>query len=456
MATLHEEPGGGQIVIVKGAPEAVLRFCSCAADARPLDQAQVAGMIDLLAASGMRVLAVASRQPTGPLERLSCDDLAPATFLGLVGSFDAPRPEAISAIAVCTGAGIRVKMVTGDHKETARAIGADIGLAPEIHDVVTGPEIAGMSQSELQGAAEACNVFARVEPERKLRLVKALQAQGEVVAMTGDGVNDAPALKQADIGVAMGKTGTASAREAADIILVDDNFASIAAAVEEGRRCYDNLMKALMFLLPTNIGQSLVVLIGVFFFPVENGIPLLPIIPIQVLWINLVTGVTLALPLAFETSEPDLMKRPPRRRDEPLFDARIVLRTILVGALIGAGGVGLFLNEYFLVRLAHDVPPEVVLRRAQTMAATTVVLFQVFYLFQCRSLRRSIFRLGWLSNSAVWIGVISTVALHAAFVHVPIMNTLFHSSPLGAREWFLSALVATSVVPVVAAHKALH
>jgi magnesium-transporting ATPase (P-type) len=455
MATLHEEHGGRQLVIVKGAPETVLGFCSRLAGTPTLDEQRILGVVDLLSASGMRVLAVASRRPLRRLASLSFEDLAPATFLGLVGSFDPPRAEAALAVARCHAAGIRVKMVTGDHPETARAIGAAIGLGTESRRVVTGPEIAKLPQAELEALAMESELFARVEPEHKLRLVKALQARGEVVAMTGDGVNDAPALKQADVGVAMGKAGTATAKQAADIVLVDDNFASIAAAVEEGRSCYDNLMKALMFLLPTNIGQSLVVLIGVLFFPVSEGLPLMPLYPLQVLWINLVTGVTLALPLAFEPAEPNLMRRGPRRREEPIFSRRLALRTVLVGTLITAGGVGLFLSEYFLARSEEHVGVAVSLERAQTMTATTVVLFQVFYLFQCRSLRRSIARMGLFSNPAVWAGVLSTVALHAAFVHLPAMNLLFHSSPLGAREWIVSALVATTVVPVVAVHKAL-
>ncbi len=455
MATLHDEPEGQQIIIVKGAPEVLLRFCSKLAGAETFEPGRVLEIVDLMAASGMRVLALASRRPEQKMEHLTPDDLNGFTFLGLVGSADPPRPEAIQAITVCHLAGIRVKMITGDHPETARAVGGEMGIASGRRRVVQGPEIGGMSARELKAAIAETDLFARVEPEHKLMLVKALQGEGGVIAMTGDGVNDAPALRQADVGVAMGKTGTAVAREASDIVLVDDNFASIAAAVQEGRHCYDNLRKALMFLLPTNIGQSLVVLAGALFFPIEEGVPLLPLIPIQVLWVNLVTGVTLALPLAFEPEEKHLMEDPPRPYDEPIVGAYLTARTIIVGLTIAAGSVALFLTEYMVARASIHATREVSLERAQTMVATTVVLFQTFYLFQCRSLGRSPFERGRPTNRAVWIGVIVTLVLQAGFVHLPVMNLLFHSAPLGPREWAASALAAATVLPVAALHQAL-
>jgi magnesium-transporting ATPase (P-type) len=361
----------------------------------------------------------------------------------------------MQAIAVCHFAGIRVKMITGDHPETARAIGGEMGIATGRRRVVQGPELGAMSARELKAAIAETDLFARVEPEHKLLLVKALQSEGAVIAMTGDGVNDAPALRQADVGVAMGKAGTAVAREASDIVLVDDNFASIAAAVQEGRHCYDNLRKALMFLLPTNIGQSLVVLVGALFFPIEDGIPLLPLIPIQVLWVNLVTGVTLALPLAFEPEEKHIMEQAPRPYDEPIVGAYLTVRTILVGLTIAAGSTALFFSEYMFARSSSRAATEVSLERAQTMVATTVVLFQAFYLFQCRSLGRSPFERGRPRNRAVWVGVVATLLLQVGFVHLHVMNVLFHSAPLGVREWAASALAAATVLPVAALHQAL-
>ena len=365
---------------------------------------------------------------------------------------DPEWPEATLAIDVCQGAGIHVKMATGDHPETARAIGGELGLNEEGDRVVTGPEIAGLTRYELEALAPQCGVFARVEPEHKLRLVEALQAKGEVVAMTGDGVNDAPALKTADVGVAMGKGGTATARDASNIVLVDDNFASIAAAIEEGRRCYDNLMKALMFLLPSSLGQSLIVLVGVIYFPVVDGVPLTPIIPVQVLWVNLATAVTLALPLAFEQAEPDVMQRSPHPTNEPLLTWNLGVRSVLVGVLAAAAAIALFLSEFYMVQ-AEGVDTEAALAKSRTMVATVMVLFQVFYLLQCRSLHRSMFRVGLMSNRAIWVGVGVTLIMQAAFVHWNIMNVLFQSASLSPADWALTALVASLVVPVVSLHK---
>ncbi|HET6498313.1 MAG TPA: HAD-IC family P-type ATPase, partial [Coriobacteriia bacterium] len=388
MATLNAQNGG--IILLKGAPEVVLRRCRV--------QADVLAEVELLAARGMRVLAFASKAAPGSTAVSTSDTDDGFEFLGLQGMIDPPRPEAIQAIERCHEAGITVKMITGDHQGTARAIAAEIGILDTGSGdarVVTGVELAAMSDDEFYEIAHTCNVFARVAPEHKLKLVNALQRRGEVVAMTGDGVNDAPALKQADIGVAMGITGTAASKEAAEIVLADDNFASISAAVEEGRRVYDNLIKSLAFVLPTNLGLALILAYAVVFFPfgevtriVDGELQtvrelLLPMAPVQLLWINLVAAVALALPLAFEAKEPGIMRRPPREPDAPVLSAFVIMRVVVVAILMTIGALTLFTIAF---RAAAPGEPDA-LANAQTMAVTTVIMFQMFYLLNCRSLR---------------------------------------------------------------------
>ncbi|WP_281313698.1 HAD-IC family P-type ATPase [Polyangium sp. y55x31] len=453
MATLHAPSSGAQEILMKGAPEVVLGRATRLAGGAPLERHVVLEHVEVMAARGMRVLAVASRKPEPPIAGLGEAEVAcDFELLGLVGMIDPPRPEAIEAVRACQRAGITVKMITGDHPVTAKAIAIELGLIGSSDEVVTGRELSTMPRAELAKAAQTRNVFARVAPEHKLRLVEALQAARQVVAMTGDGVNDAPALKQANIGVAMGITGTAVAKQAADIVLTDDNFASIRAAVEEGRRVYDNLIKALAFVLPTNIGEALVLLIAVLFFPLEDGRPLLPMAPVQILWINLVATVTLSLPLAFEAKEPNLMERPPRRTDEPILGRFVLARTAVVALLMTAGAVGLFLTEY-RDKLDAGLSAEFALREAQTMAVTTMVLFQVFYLLNCRSLHGSSLAIGLFSNPLVYVGIGALLLLQLGFVYLPFMNTLFDSAPLGAREWAKAAAVALVVLPVIGLEK---
>jgi len=451
MVTLDEVEDGRRIMIVKGAPEVVLQDC----DPQTFDRRAITELVDLLAASGMRVIAVATRDYPPSEDTLTPDATKNSTFKGLFGLVDPPRPEAVTAIAMCHAAGIQVKMVTGDHPTTARAISAELGITGADDRVLTGADLDKLDDTELWTVAERIHLYARVEPGHKLRLVQALQRRGKVVAMTGDGVNDAPALRQADVGIAMGRRGTAAARDAADVILVDDNFASIAAAVEEGRRCFENLMKLLSHIVPTAVGQGLIVFIGVLFFPIVNGTPLMPMLPLQVMWVNFVTGGTLALPLAWERADPDLMQRPPRVRDQPIFNRYLVERCLLVGFLITAGGVGLFLWQYDDARPFLEPPadPVFALRKAQTMAVTTVVMFQVFYLFQCRSLTTSALRVDPFSNLTIYSGVLVTVAMQVAFVHSSLMNRAFNSEPLDLDEWVLSICVAAAVLPIVSLHK---
>ncbi|MFZ1377119.1 MAG: HAD-IC family P-type ATPase [Geothrix sp.] len=447
MATLHDLDRG-RVLLAKGAPEVLLSRCVRDAQGVPLDVPAVEAEAARLAGQGMRVLALAERPFPG--ERVSHDDVQGLTFLGLQGMIDPPRPESIQAIADCRRAGITVKMITGDHPGTAEAIGRELGLNSP-RGAVTGRELDALDAEGFARIAREAHVFARVSPEHKLRLVQALQAQGEVVAMTGDGVNDAPALKRADIGVAMGITGTAVSREAADMVLLDDDFASIRSAVAEGRRVYDNLVKALAFALPTNLGQAMVLLAAVLFFPFQDGVPLLPILPVQILWINLVVTVTLSLPIAFEAPEPSLMERPPRRPGKPLLGRFVLARTILVGSFFALGTLALFLWE---VNQSKGLDPELALRKAQTLAVTTLALMQAFYLLNCRSLKDGFWKMGLFTNPLVYGGILVLVLLQVALVHVPPLQKLFHTTALDAGEWLKALGVSLLVLPLVSLEKA--
>jgi Ca2+-transporting ATPase len=412
--------------------------------------------VEALAARGMRVLAVARKPAPADDGPLSHEQVRAGGFLllGLEGMIDPPRPEAIEAVRACHAAGIAVKMITGDHRLTAQAIGAQLGLGER--PALSGAELAKADEARLRELVEDTHVFARVAPEHKLRLVRALQAGRQVVAMTGDGVNDAPALEQSNIGVAMGITGTAVAQESADIILADDNFASIAAAVEEGRRVYDNLIKSFAFVLPTNLGLALILMAAVAFFPIQwmggELVPLMPMLPRQILWINLVASVALSLPLAFEVAERDVMRRPPRPPDEPVFGGFLLGRTVVVAVLMAAGAVGLFLWEYGteVPRAGH----EVALAEAQTMAVTTITSFQIFYMVTCRSLRGSVWRIGFFSNPSVFVGIGALVALQLGFIYLPFMQRVFGTASLSPQALGLSALAGAIILPVISVEKA--
>ncbi len=422
MATLH----AGGTVLVKGAPEIVLARCE------PCAQADA--IVDAFAADGMRVLAVARRELGDQHKALVDEDLDGGfTLLGVAAIADPPRDSALAAVEACRSAGVDVKMVTGDHVATASAIASRFGLAGP---AFTGRALDALDDDAFARAAIEGTVFARVTPEHKLRLVRALQTQGEVVAMTGDGVNDAPALKQADIGVAMGGSGTAAAREAADVVLLDDDFASIEAAVEEGRHVFDNVQKAIAFVLPTNIGEALIVLIAVLAFPFVGGVPKLPVEPTQILWVNLIATVTLALPLAVEAFEPGLMGRPPRVPGTPVIGRFLVIRTVVVSLLMAAAALTLF-----------------ELRDNQTLVVTTIVLFQVVYLLECRSLRHSILHVGLWSNPWAFAGIAAVLALQAVFIYAPPMQAVFNSVALSPGDWLLALAAACTVLPVVSAEK---
>jgi calcium-translocating P-type ATPase len=447
MATAHPDDGGA-LVVLKGAPEAVLERC----DDAPAILAAAAAAVQDLAHEGLRVLAVATHTGTAVPHPLVSDEPERAfTLAGLEAMIDPPRPEAVSAVAACRHAGLDVKMITGDHATTASTIARQVGL-PE-GDVLTGRDLDRLDDTQLDTAVATTSVFARVMPEHKLRIVAALRRRGQVVAMTGDGVNDAPALKQADIGVAMGRSGTSVAREAADVVLTDDNFASIKAAVEEGRRVYDNLVKALAFVLPTNLGEGLLILIAILAFPITGGEALLPASPVQILWINLVAAVTLALPLAFEAMEPGLMRRAPRPPDEPLLSRFVITRTVTVALLMTGAAIALFLLHR-QDRLDAGASEALALAEAQTVVVTMIVLFQILYLVQSRTRERRLREIGWTTNPHVFAGVALLLALHASFVYLPIMHDLFGSAPLDAVAWAEATLAALIVLPAVAAEKA--
>jgi magnesium-transporting ATPase (P-type) len=420
MATAHGNDGE-QVIYLKGALERLLPRCIEQLNGNgqpgPLDVADVEAEARALAEQGLRVLLLA-RRLAPPGTPLADDTLQDLSLLGLVGMIDPPRQAAIAAIRNCHSAGIRVKMITGDHAVTAQAIAAQIGI--KARRALTGGELVLLDDEALAQAVQDTDVFARVEPEQKLRLVRALQALGEVVAMTGDGVNDAPALKQADIGIAMGLGGTEVAKEAAAMVLTDDNFASIEAAVEEGRGVWDNLVKFITWTLPTNFGEGLVIVAAILFGST------LPITPLQILWINMTTAVLLGMPLAFEPIERGVMRRPPRRLDMPVLDAALIRRIVLVSVLLLAGAFGLFLRE---LQQGHTLP------EARTVATNVFVLVEMFYLLNCRSLRRSFWSRGVFSNLWVWAGSAGMLALQLLFTYWPPLNAAFQTAPIGWPEW---------------------
>ena len=444
MATLHDTERG-PVAYVKGAVERVLPACTrmLAADGREIPLAPVAtgemAVAAGMASRGLRVLAIARSAPGLPAHLDESAISGNLVLLGMVGMIDPPRARAVAAVRTCRTAGIGIKMITGDHAGTALAIARQMGIADSDARALTGRELAALTDAELPSVARDTEVFARVEPEQKLRLVKALQADGQGVARTGDGGNDAPALKQADIGIAMGMGGTEVAKEAANLVLTDDNFATIEAAVEEGRAIYDNLVKFVTWTLPTNFGEGLVILAAVL-----AGVTL-PITPLQVLWINMTTAVFLGLALAFEPAEPGIMRRPPRPPATPVLDSALVVRIVLVGVLLLAGAFGSFLLE-----LARGYS----LAEARTLAVNVFVLVETAYLFNCRSLVRPVVRLPALSNPWVWAGAGTMLALQLLFTYAPPMNRLFATAPVRAEAWLEIGAFALACLLVVDMEKA--
>ena len=407
MAVLSEEPLG-RVTHVKGAPERVLGMC------RDIDQRHWHTRAEVMARRGLRVLALAERVEAGA--KIHAETLESGlTFLGLVGLIDPPRPEAIAAVAECRAAGIRVKMITGDHAGTAAAIAAQIGLETP-NRVLTGADLDRLDEAELALEVGSVDVFARTSPEHKLRLVTALQAAGLTVAMTGDGVNDAPALKRADAGIAMGLKGSEAAKEAADLVLADDNFASIAAAVREGRTVYDNLKKVISWTLPTNAGESLVIVVALL-----AGMAL-PMTAVQILWINLITGITLGIALAFEPTETRTMSRPPRRREVPILSGQLVWHVVLVA--------GLFVAAVFSV-FSYAIDRGYPLALAQTLAMNTLVVLEIFHLFFIRNLHST--SLTWAAvrgTRVVWTVVLAITAAQFAVTYLPALQAVLGTRPV--------------------------
>jgi Ca2+-transporting ATPase len=438
MATLHDVPESTSTVIyMKGSVEKVLMRCKDAFNDGQnnvaLNTEEVHHQVNNMTSKGLRVLAFAKLEIPKTQTSISHEDVTSGmTFIGLQGMIDPLRPEVVESVRTCQMAGIRVKMITGDHVGTATAIANQLGLQTNGHEEVkalSGWELEKLSDNELIEQANETAVFARVAPEQKLRLVEALQAKNHVTAMTGDGVNDAPALRQANIGIAMGITGTEVAKEAADMVLTDDNFSTIEAAVEEGRGVYDNLVRFITWTLPTNLGEALVILVAIF-----AGLSL-PITPIQILWINMTTAVLLGLMLAFEQKEPGIMTRSPRDSKENVLTPKLIFRIFLVGIMLPIGAFTLY-NWELSQGASQDA--------ARAVAVNVFVFGELFYLFNCRSLTFSMFRMGVFSNRLLLLGVAGMILAQLLITYVPFMNIAFGTAPLGLEQW--SLIIAVSFI----------
>ncbi|MBF0207068.1 MAG: cation-transporting P-type ATPase [Oligoflexia bacterium] len=450
MATLHKDSVEKKnIIYMKGSIESILSRSNSqlleSGKIGVIERDKILKNANQAASEGLRVIAFACKKINSEIEQITHDDVkSDLVFLGTQAMIDPPRPEAIKAVDACKRAGISVKMITGDHELTALAIAKKIGIVDVAEtssvQVINGKRLGDMTDNELQEVVKNVSVFARVAPVDKLRLVKAMQNNGHIVAMTGDGVNDAPALKQANIGMAMGITGTDVAKETADMVLMDDNFATIEAAVEEGRSIYDNLIKFITWTLPTNFGEGLVILLAVVL-----GITL-PILPVQILWINMTTAVLLGLMLAFEPKEIGIMDLPPRPSKQPVLSKMLLLRIGIVGALLCLGAFLMF--EWALGQ-------QKTVEEARTLAVNVFVLGELFYLFSCRSLRVSILKTKLFSNPFVWIGSFLMIILQILYTHLPVMNKLFHSSPISFLEWLICAGIGILIMIIVELEKKL-
>ncbi|MDO5509945.1 MAG: cation-transporting P-type ATPase [Weeksellaceae bacterium] len=446
MATLHQNSeGDNNIIFVKGSVERILERCSQAMDAegntQDLNAEQVEKHVEEFASQGQRVLALAMKTPQENLQDLEREHVEQdLTFLGLQGMIDPPREEVIEAVQKCHDAGIDVKMITGDHELTAYAIAKEIGIVEKDakQETVNGRKIAETEDDDLVEIASNAHVFARVAPEHKLRLVRALQSQDKIVAMTGDGVNDAPSLRQANIGIAMGITGTDVAKETSDMILMDDNFASIESAIEEGRGVFDNLLKFITWTLPTNFGEGMVLLLAIVM-----GMKI-PILPVQILWINLATAIFLGIMLAWEKPEPGIMTRPPRK-DNSILTSALIYRIIVVGLILSICSF-IFFN-YALNELGRS--PE----QARTLVVNTIIVGEIFFLFNCRSLRLSFFKMPFFSNPLIFLGVGLMTLAQVLYTYWGVMNNLFQSAPLPFIDWLFAAIPGVIIFISVEFHK---
>jgi len=448
MATLHHDHSGRGFAYIKGAPERILEMCSLQRCPEGDSEGDSAINTDYwleqthaLARRGQRVLAIAIKPYADEQRELDFADLETGLILmGIVGMIDPPREDARQAVHQCQNAGIQVKMITGDHVLTAVAIAQQMSIGNGAK-ALTGHEIEAMDDTELSAVVDNVDVFARSSPEHKLRLVKALQSNGHVVAMTGDGVNDAPALKRADVGTAMGQNGTEVAKESAEMVLVDDNFSSIAHAIEEGRTVYDNLKKAILFILPTNGGEALTI-----FAAILMG-RMLPITPVQILWVNMITAVTLALALAFEPAERNIMQRPPRNSHEPILTRMFIWRIIFVSLILVSGTFGLFLWE-------RDQGTSIEV--ARTVAVNTLVMFEIFYLFNSRYIKESVLNFnGLFGNRYALMAVAILIVFQLSFTYLGPMQTLFGTANIDLITWGRIIIVASSVLFLVEIEKAI-
>ncbi|UTW05316.1 cation-transporting P-type ATPase [Amphritea atlantica] len=444
MATLHHDHEGNAVVYIKGAIEAILPRCQWQLEGdntRPVDEAFWISQQEQIASQGKRTLALAMHHLPEAHRTLHFDDIDNnLILLGVVGIIDPPRDEAIEAVKKCHDAGIKVKMITGDHVITATAIAMQMGIT-ESPRALTGHQIEQMTDSQLGDAVEDIDVFARASPEHKLRIVKCLQARQHVVAMTGDGVNDAPSLKRADVGTAMGVKGTEAAKEASEMVLADDNFASITYAIEEGRTVFDNITKSILFILPTNGGEALTVLAAIALGT------MLPVTPAQILWVNMITAVTLALALTFEPTEPGVMKRPPRNTRNAILSPFMIWRIVFVSLLMVGGTFGLFLWER-----SNGTGIDT----ARTIAVNTLVVLEVFYLLNSRFLTRSVLnRDGILGNRYALYAIALVMLFQLLFTYLPVMQLFFHTTPITATAWGKILLVGCIVFIAVELEKKL-
>ncbi|MCP4384250.1 MAG: cation-transporting P-type ATPase [Hyphomicrobiales bacterium] len=444
MATLHRSADGGRIAYIKGAPERLLALSDWQegdSGPEPIDRQRWLASIQAMAEDGQRVLALGMKGFPADQQEFGARDVeSGVVFLGALGMIDPPRDDASAAIEECRAAGIRVKMITGDHALTASAIGRQLGLLDH-EQVTTGEALDALDPATLPAVAERTAVFARTSPEQKLSIVEALEADNAVVAMTGDGVNDAPALKRATVGIAMGQKGTEAAKEAAEMVLLDDNFASIVAAVREGRTVYDNLKKVIAWTLPTSGGEAVIILVAIL-----AGFAL-PVTPVQILWINMITVVALGLTLAFEPTEPGAMTRPPRSADEPILSPTVVWQVVLVSLLFVAGAFGMFFSA-----LDRGLDIET----ARTIVVNTIVVMEIFYLFSVRYIYTTSLSLrGIVGTPAVLIGVAAVTVGQMAFTYLPFMQALFGSRPVALWDGFAIVGVGIALFAVLEVEKAI-